>query len=256
LAKKWQEVEFLDYKERQIRRRSQKSRELEQRYHRASPGIRGVKIVAVLSILFVGFVVAYVFWQERIKTLSGVLFASRTTLVTTEIVGVVDVSLPTRMSTSLKAGDRFTEDLVLSLSERSRCTFSTCYPNSRIVFIDRGTAEISKIAMVPGSSEDIEVRINGKQGLCLIDARVGEPRIKIQVPQGAAVYSQRGLFQVGFDEKESFVLVREGRVVVAPMDNPDKAKRTPIGPDERLVIRKGPNWDKPILCSTPESIWR
>jgi hypothetical protein len=253
LSKKWQEAEFLDYKERQIRRRTQRSKALLKAIEQAAPPARGLKVVLVLAVLVAGGLVGFVTFQDRIKALRAQLLGGRTVLTVTEVRGDVEIGTTSRAAGRPKVGDRFEEALTVSQPAGARVAFGLFWKPARLVVQDKAKVEIGKVILFPDKPDMFRVKVQGQTGTVLAEIRQGEPLIEIVMPQGSLVYGGKGMFRVALDEKESVVIVRDNFVRVT---SSDKVRKASVEADQRMIVKKGEEWDKPAPYSTPETVWK
>jgi hypothetical protein len=256
LGKKWQEIEFLDYKERQIRRRSQRTRAFHAQIEQSRSSTRGLKVVAVLAFLLVGFVGSYVLMQERFKALQAALFGGRNILTVVEVIKEVDIGGSTMAARPLKVGDTLKDEVTITLGEGARCTLTTFWKGSRIVLLDKGSIDIGKVVPVKENPDAYFVKVGGRSGSVMFEFRTGEPRVEVKTPQGPIGRGSLGFYRYSLDDKESSVLVRDGMVVVSPFDGADKSKKVRVLSDQRLAISKGAELDKPVPYATPDTVWK
>jgi len=256
LGKKWQEIEFLDYKERQIRRRSQRTRAFQLQLEQNRSTTWGLKLVAVLAVVLVAGVVSYVLAQERFRALQAALFGGRNVLTVAEVVGEVEISSSTMAKRLLKAGETIRDEVTILPGERARCTLTMYWKGCRLVLIDKGGLELGKVTPVKENPDAFFLRVGGKSGSVMFELRSGEPRIEVKTPQGPVGRSSLGFYRYSLEEKESSVLVRDGFVVVTPFDGADKSKRVRVIGDQRLAITKAGELDKPVPYATPDTVWR
>ncbi|MBI4863769.1 MAG: hypothetical protein HY815_26435 [Candidatus Riflebacteria bacterium] len=248
MGKKWQETEFLDYKERQIRRRSRKSQEIQQELQKKESSTAGLKIVGLASVLVVAGLIGYVATQGKPEFLGN-----KTSLTASEVKGDVKISSPSKPIAPLKQGDEWTEGFTIDQPDSARCTFKPHWKECRVVVVDKSSVEIGKIQVASDAADKFKLTITGKKGMCLVDLRRGSPLVEVRFPQGAVVKSGLGMFKAIFDDTESAVIVRDSRVGVF---GPGGGKPVVVSADERLAIRSGESLGKPVSYPTADTSWQ
>lgn len=250
--KKWQEIEFLDFKERQSRRRLSKSRQVRIQLEEAAPppGLKFVFVTALMAVVIgVG---GFLYWQHKEAARTQEL-ARRTELIVTEVKGEVEFSTATTPFAPLAPNTHMTEAFTIRQSNNARCTVATSLPGSRLVVLDKSQVEFSK--PVAGSHEpDSPLRITAtvKLGTLMCDFRKGKPHVEVKMPAEVAMRAENGFYKVVVDETGSaIVLVREALVQVKKA-----AKTVKVKLDERLLISATGEFEKPQKFQTPETVWK
>jgi len=253
-VKKWQEIEFLDFKERQIRRRTQKSRAIQLEAEINAPQQSGLRFVAVFAVLIVVLGVGGVTYVHHRDEARGVELAKRTELAVGELKGEVQFSTATAPFAPLKTGDRMAEAFTITMPARGRAVLSTSLAGSRIVVMEKANVELQRPQVHEGEPLDrLYLTALLKQGTVMCEFRKGEPRFEIKLPQSVTVRCGNGLYKVVVEENgTATVLVREGRVKVIGSDK----KEALVKVDERAVISATGECAKPANFPTPETVWR
>lgn len=251
--KKWQEIEFLDFKERQTRRRLSKSRQVRIQLEEAAPAASGLKFVAVTALMAVVLGVGgFLYWQHK-ESLRVAELARRVELVVTEVKGEVEFSTATTPFAPLAVNAHMTETFTVRQGANSRCTIATSLPGSRLVVIDKSQVEIGKpVADSHDGESPLLIKAAVKLGTLMCDFRKGRPRVEVKLPGDVAMRGENGMYKVVVDEAgSSTVLVREAFVNVR---GPKKVGAVKL--DERLVISASGEFEKAQKFQTPETVWK
>lgn len=250
--KKWQEIEFLDFKERSTRRRTQKSRQVQIKREEAAPAASGLKFVAVTAVAAVVLGVGGFFYHQHQQELRATELARRTELIVTEVKGDVEYSTATTPFVPLKVDTHFSESFTVKQGANARCTVATSLPRSRLVVIDKAQVEIQKPrADSHDGATPLYVTANVKLGTLMCDFKKGEPKLEIKLPQDVVLRGQTGMYKVVVEDPGvSTVLVRESLVKVSGK------KDVLVRLDQRLQINASGDWEKPSKFQTPETVWK
>ena len=251
--KKWQEIEFLDYKERQIRRRTQKSRAIQIELEKDPPS-KGLRVVAVTAVLLVVCGVGgFTYWQHR-EELRAQELAHRVELSISDVKGDVEYSTATTPFAPLKSDVHPADAFTVRQQAGARVTVVPALGRSRLVVVDKSQVEIAKPHFTDQDPADrLYLNANVKSGTLMCEFRTGDPRLEIKLPSGVLIYGGTGLYKVVVDDKGATVLVRDGRLKVSKAD---KSKATAVKVDERLVISASGDWERPANFPTPETVWK
>ena len=250
--KKWQEIEFLDFKERSARRRTQKSRQIKIQLEESAPS-SGLKFVAITALTAVVLGVGgFLYWQHQ-QEQRGHDLAQRTELIVTEVKGDVEYSTATTPFVPLKVDTHMSEAFTVRQGPNARCTVATSLPQSKLVVIDKAQVEIGKpTAQSHDASAPLFVTAAVKLGTLMCDFRKGDPKVEVRLPAGVVMRGQTGFYKVVVEEGgTSTVLVREARV---KLTGPKKEGLVRL--DERAVISASGDWEKPAKFQTPETVWK
>lgn len=253
MAKKWQEIEFLDLKERQIRRRTQKTREVKQEIAEAEPEQtrrKGLVFALVAVVFAVGGVVVHQAQQARIQR----DIQRRSHLAVREVKGDVEWLTPTQPVAPLKEGLQLLAGFTVRQKTGCRVVFQPFLASTRFVLKEKAELDVDEVkAAGPEHADRITLRVNLKLGTFMVEARSGDPRIEVRLPNDVQVRAQQGFFKVIVDEKgNADVQVRDGLAVV--QKSKDKKKEI-VKVDNRLIVTGG-EWQKPQTFQAPETVWR
>lgn len=253
MAKKWQEIEFLDLKERQIRRRARKTREVKQEIAEAEPEQtrrKGLVFALAAVILAVGGVVVHQAQQARIAR----DVQRRSHLAVREVKGDVEWLTPTQPVAALKEGLQVTDGFTVRQKAGGRVVFEPFLGSTRFVLKEKAEADVDEVkAEGPEHTDRITLRVTLKLGTFMVEARSGDPRIEVRAPHDVQVRAQQGFFKVIVDDKgNADVQVRDGLAVV---QNNKTKKKEVVKVDNRLIVTNG-EWQKPQSFQAPETVWR
>lgn len=251
--KKWQEIEFLDFKERQIRRRTAKSRQIKIQLEENAPS-GGLKFVALTALMAVVLGVGgFLYWQHQQNQRAAEL-ARRTELIVTEVKGEVEFSTATTPFVPLKQDAHMAESFTVRQGAGARCTVVTSLSGSRMVILDKGQVEIQKPqASSHEPNSPLALGATVKSGTLMCDFKKGDPRVEIKVPPPVVVRGALGVYKVVVEENATTVLVREAKV---KLQQTSGKKAGLVSIDERAVIDGAGDWPKPEKFPTPETVWR
>jgi hypothetical protein len=255
LAKKWQEIEFLDLKERQIRRRAQKTKEVKQEIAAAEPEQtrrKGLVFGLVAVVVVVGGVVV---WQAQQAKIARDV-AKRSLLAVTEVKGEVEWSTPTSPVAALKDGVSLPAGFTVKQGAAGRTVLTPFLDATRFVVKEKAVVEFDEVkAEGPEHADRLTLRATLKLGTFMVEARSGDPRIEVRLPGGVRVRTQQAFFKAIVDEKgASDVQVRDGVAVVEKTDG--SKKREVVKVDHRLIVSGAGEWQKPQGFQAPETVWR
>lgn len=251
--KKWQEIEFLDFKERQIRRRTQKSRQVKIQLEENAPS-SGLRFVAVTALMAVVLGVGGFLYYQHQQELRAADLARRTELIVTEVKGDVEYSTATTPFARLKADTRMSETFTVKQGAGARCTVATSLAQSRLVVLDRAQVEIQKPAATSHDpAAPLFVTAVVKQGTLMCDFKQGDPKVEVKLPQSVVLRGQTGFYKVVVEDQRTTVLVRESRVKLSRTDG---KKEGLVRLDERAIINAAGEWGKPEKFTTPETVWK
>src|SRR5688572_3370269 len=95
MPKSWQEIEFLDYKERQVRRRSQKTREL-QNVGTGQTGEKSrLKKIVIFGVVFLALLGGGIVSYQEYGRAFGLTTSSRSAMRVDKVSGEVEISSST-----------------------------------------------------------------------------------------------------------------------------------------------------------------
>ena len=254
MAKKWQEIEFLDLKERQIRRRAQKTREVKQEIAAAEPEQtrrKGLVFALAAVVVAVGGVMFHQAQQDKIAR----DVARRSLLSVTEVKGAVEWLTPTQPVGPLKDGVQVPAGFTVKQEATARSVFEPFLKSTRFVVKEKALVDFDEAkAEGPEHADRLTLRVTVKLGTFMVEARSGDPRVEIRLPSGVQVRAQQGFYKVIVDDKgTSDVQVRDGVAVVQKTDG--SKKREVLKPDQRVIVTAG-EWQKPQSFQAPETVWR
>jgi hypothetical protein len=254
VSKKWQALEFLDFKERQARRRVLDEKEQES-LREAGPtteqkGLRAVTVVAILLCVVTGVVYLA---REQIKNLHERLFAGRTTITVEQVKGDAEATSASRATSPLLKDDHLTGGFTIKQGDLGRVVLNTFWKGT-VAVLDKADVEFLPMTNYPDKPDLWKWPIRLRSGTILVRFKtVKSLLLDISLPQGARILGNTGVYRITAGESESALLVREGHPTVV-MKN-DKSKKTAVRNDERLAITSS-GWDKPQQYRTPETFWK
>lgn len=241
MTRKWEEIEFLDLKERQLLTRLRKSRLNRIAVQDRSKSWGQVRLVAVVTVLIATVSVGAFLFHERVTRLRGDLHEARARIRASRLVGTVEMSTPTTVWAPLAKTDKIEGEFRLRTSPDSRIDLATYLPNSRITLLPRSEVSFLPMATDPEKPDWMSLGMKLEQGAMILHFGQGKPAIETEVPQGVKVQSHLGTYRIEIDKKSAHVYVRGGEVGVT--DGGERQET--LGPDQHLKIDAGAQFEAP-----------
>lgn len=241
MTRKWEEIEFLDLKERQLLTRLRKSRLNRIATQDRSRSWRQVKLVTVVTLLLAAVAIGGFMFSERVSKLREDLAEARARMRATRLVGTVEISTPTTVWTPLAKTDKMEGEFRLKTSPEGRVDLASYLPNSRISLLARTEVAFSPVKTDPEKPDWMSLTLKIETGAIILHFGQGNPSVETELPQGAKVLGTRGTYRIDVEAKKSHVFVRGGEVQVT-----DGGEHTEtVSPDQQLKIEDGAQFEAP-----------
>lgn len=232
MPKSWQEIEFLDYKERQIRRRSQRTRELEQVGTSKTSDRSRLLRLSVGGLTFLALLSAGIFAYQNYGAAGLMSAAYRSTLGVASVSGEVEMSTTTSNWEPLKAGARLRSGIHVRTGKSGKVTLSPAIPGSRIVLYENTGLFFEKIQLSAKNPQSAAMTFEMEKGEAVFDFTAGTPLTKLVLPL-VTVWSQLGRYKAQIGKEENRVLV--ARIAVKAEDRADSSRKAVVTADQEIV---------------------
>lgn len=232
MPKNWQEIEFLDYKERQVRRRSQKTRELE-----AASGGKGADREKLLRIsiggsLFLALLAGGIYAYTHMGQLSLVSASARSVLRVVSVSGEVETSSATTGWEPLRQGATVNSGSHIRTGKNAKVVLLPSLPKSRIVLFEQSSLMFEKIQISAKNMASAAFTFEMEKGEAVLDFQEGAPLVKLVLPM-VNVFAQNCRYKARIGKDENRVLV--SRFAVQAEDRAEPAKKVIVPENQELV---------------------
>ncbi|MBI2944120.1 MAG: hypothetical protein HYY25_07955 [Candidatus Wallbacteria bacterium] len=232
MPKNWQEIEFLDYKERQVRRRSQKTRELE--LTGAAKGVDRTRLIglsaggALFLLALAGGIYAYTHMGQL-----GLMSASaRSVLTVASVSGEVESSSATTGWEGLKKGTKVSSGTHIRTGKNGKVVLLPSLPKSRIVLFEDSSLMFEKIQLAAKNPVGAALTFEMERGEAAFDFQDGAPILKIVLPV-VTLWARLCRFKTHISKDDNRVLV--ARYAVQAEDRAEPGKKTVVTENQELV---------------------
>lgn len=208
MAKAWQEAEFLDYRERHIRRRARRGIDLKEAQARVdAEGSTSRWPLLLVLVLFLG-ATGGILW---IRVLAPRM-VPRDRLRVVETQGTVEAVSDVK-DWRLHGGDRVESGLRVRTGEDGKVTLSLFVKGTRLTLFP-GTLLSFKRLKLSESGDEFQADFEVLQGDCVFEFRNEEGRgiVHVRTPQAVDFWAKAALFRLRVGDEASTLVVADGLV--------------------------------------------
>ncbi len=242
MAKTWKDIEFLDYKERQVRRRSQKTRELEQVLTgntNEKSKLVGIAVGGVFFLaLLVGGIVAHRHYGDLLLTTD----AARSVLRVWKVSGTVEISSGGSAWERVKQGAKIGAGTHIRTGEGSKVVLKPAIPNSRILLFPESVLIFEKIQLAQSNNQSAAFNFEIEKGEAVFDFQGGAPICMVDLPL-ISIGAQKVRFKARITGDENRVLV--SHFAAQAQDRSDPSKKVVVPAGQQIVSTLSGPFPKP-----------
>lgn len=233
MPKSWQEIEFLDYKERQVRRRSQKTRELQQVAEGpAAPDRRRLLRMSLGGVAFLAMLVGGIFAYQRMGLAGNVSSTSRSVIRLAGVSGQVEVSTASTNPEAIKSGATIISGSTVHTGKNGKVVLLPSLPGAKIILYENSMLSFEKIQLSPEDPESAALFLSLERGEAMIDFPKGKPVMRLELPL-VVLWSRLVRCKVRLGKDVNRILVT--RFAAQAEDRADSSRKEIIAADQELV---------------------
>ena len=208
MAKAWQEVEFADYRERQIRRRARRGKNLKEAQARAEAAGTTSRWPLVLVMLLFLSAAGGIVWIRFLAPRMVPRDRLRVVLSEGEVYGVSDVK-----DWRLRGGERIEAGQRVRCAEDGKTTLSLFVADTRVTLFPGSLLSFKRLR-ISESGQEFQADFEVLRGDCVFEFRNPDGRgiVHVRTPQAVDFWAKAALFRLRVGDEASTLMVADGLV--------------------------------------------